>query len=127
MKGIVTDFKRFAIHDGDGIRTTVFLKGCPLRCVWCHNPESIAPRHNSRFTRKSASDAARVSAHVPQSRPTNWKTAFTRSTGTLAFPAVCARRVCYAGALHLYRKEMTVEEVIRIVAEDKFSTRTAAA
>ncbi len=41
MKGIVFDIKRFAVHDGPGIRTTVFLKGCPLSCYWCHNPESI--------------------------------------------------------------------------------------
>lgn len=43
MKGIVFDIKRFAVHDGPGIRTTVFMKGCPLSCWWCHNPESIAP------------------------------------------------------------------------------------
>jgi pyruvate formate lyase activating enzyme len=41
MQGIVFDIKRFAVHDGPGIRTTVFLKGCPLHCLWCHNPESI--------------------------------------------------------------------------------------
>jgi len=41
--GIIFDIKRYAIHDGPGIRTTVFLKGCPLRCAWCHNPESWEP------------------------------------------------------------------------------------
>lgn len=40
MKGTVFDIQRMSVHDGPGIRTTVFLKGCPLRCLWCHNPES---------------------------------------------------------------------------------------
>ena len=40
---LIFDIKRYAIHDGPGIRTTLFLKGCPLRCVWCHNPESWSP------------------------------------------------------------------------------------
>jgi pyruvate formate lyase activating enzyme len=40
MNGIIFDIKRYAIHDGPGIRTTVFFKGCPLHCWWCHNPES---------------------------------------------------------------------------------------
>ena len=42
--GIVTAIQRCSIHDGPGLRTTVFLKGCPLRCVWCHNPECISPQ-----------------------------------------------------------------------------------
>lgn len=41
--GIVFDIKEFAVFDGPGIRTTVFLKGCPLRCQWCHNPEGLSP------------------------------------------------------------------------------------
>jgi len=41
LNGIIFDIKRFALHDGPGIRTTVFIKGCPLRCWWCQNPESI--------------------------------------------------------------------------------------
>ena len=43
MQGIVFDIKRGGVKDGPGIRTSVFLKGCPLRCAWCHNPESQAP------------------------------------------------------------------------------------
>lgn len=42
MKGIITGIKRLAVHDGDGLRTTVFFKGCPLRCIWCHNPETYS-------------------------------------------------------------------------------------
>ena len=42
--GIIFDVKHFAVHDGPGIRTTVFLKGCPLRCLWCHIPESQSLR-----------------------------------------------------------------------------------
>ena len=41
---LICEIKRFAVHDGDGIRTTVFFKGCPLKCVWCHNPETISPK-----------------------------------------------------------------------------------
>ena len=41
MKGLVFSIEEFAVHDGDGLRTSIFLKGCPLRCLWCHNPEGL--------------------------------------------------------------------------------------
>lgn len=50
MKGLVFDVKEFAVHDGEGIRTTVFFKGCPLRCVWCHNPEGLSPERELYVT-----------------------------------------------------------------------------
>lgn len=49
---MIFDIKRFAINDGPGIRTTVFMKGCPLRCVWCHNPEGISPQPVKLYTKK---------------------------------------------------------------------------
>ncbi len=49
MKGIIFDIQRFSVHDGPGIRTTVFMKGCPLRCVWCHNPEGLSAKPQLSF------------------------------------------------------------------------------
>jgi len=46
MTGRIFDIKEFAVHDGDGIRVTVFMKGCPMRCVWCHNPEGLSYEKN---------------------------------------------------------------------------------
>lgn len=51
MTGIVFDIKEFGVHDGPGLRTTVFLKGCPLRCRWCHNPEGLSLKPQLSFRR----------------------------------------------------------------------------
>lgn len=56
MQGIVFDIKRFAVHDGPGIRTTVHFKGCPLRCQWCHNPEGIDPKPFTYLRRVRVAD-----------------------------------------------------------------------
>jgi pyruvate formate lyase activating enzyme len=49
MQGLITNIQRFSVHDGPGIRTTVFLKGCNLRCFWCHNPEDMNPYPEIQF------------------------------------------------------------------------------
>lgn len=56
MQGIVFDIKRFAVHDGPGIRTTVHFKGCPLQCQWCHNPEGIDPKPFTYLRRVRVAD-----------------------------------------------------------------------
>ena len=48
-RGMIADIQRCSLHDGPGIRTTVFFKGCPLHCAWCHNPECIDPAPETLF------------------------------------------------------------------------------
>ena len=49
MEGMIAGIKRSAVHDGAGLRTTVFFKGCPLKCIWCHNPESLSGKPELQF------------------------------------------------------------------------------
>lgn len=94
-KGIITDIKHFAIHDGDGIRTTVFFKGCPLRCVWCHNPEGLLQRPETAFY-----------AHKCISCGECLKEGFTADD-------------CLGKARILYGREVTVIDLIPELLEDK--------
>jgi len=59
VTGLIFDIKRFAVHDGPGIRTTIFFKGCPLHCRWCHNPESISPRPQLMFFPRNCIECGR--------------------------------------------------------------------
>ena len=57
--GTVFNIQKFCIHDGDGIRTCVFLKGCPLNCIWCHNPESLDKKPSLSFSKQKCSSCGR--------------------------------------------------------------------
>lgn len=117
-KAQIVDIKRMAIHDGDGIRTTVFFKGCPLKCVWCHNPESIGFRQQLSYIQKKCIDCGECvrvcesGAHIME----NGTHLFRREKCT-----GCGKceEVCLGEALKLYGKEMTVCELMPILLEDK--------
>ena len=65
MEGVVFDIKEFAVFDGPGIRTTVFMKGCPLRCQWCHNPEGLSPQPQLTVSPVSCTHCGECLKHCP--------------------------------------------------------------
>lgn len=89
---LMLDAKRMAIHDGPGIRTTFFVKGCPLHCIWCHNPESI--RHEAQWARFQ-----HLCRHCDK--------------------CTMDEATCPSRALKLYGKPMTMEEIVAKALEDK--------
>lgn len=73
MKGMITGIKRMAIHDGDGVRSTVFFKGCPLKCNWCHNPENISFEKEIAFYQRKCIGCRSCEKDGPQACPTGAK------------------------------------------------------
>ena len=115
--GLIFDIKRFSIHDGPGIRTTVFLKGCPLTCWWCHNPESQAA-HRELILRPDRCIACGACAEVCDQGAIvlEQDTLITRRARCTACGA-CVD-VCYAEARELVGQHMTVPDVMAEIERD---------
>jgi pyruvate formate lyase activating enzyme len=119
VTGRVFDIKRYSIHDGPGIRTTVFLKGCSLRCLWCHNPESVDPGPElmhwpGRCTRCYACITACPKGAI--AKDAVGAIVIDRKACDLC--GKCAE-ACLYDAMQMVGREMSVEEVLGEVEKDK--------
>lgn len=118
MKGMVFNIQRFSLFDGPGVRTVVFLKGCPLRCLWCHNPEGYTIKSQIMFHATgcigcgACVDACEENRHVMRDGYHIYDRTGCKNCGACA-------DVCCTGALRLVGKEMETADVLRTVLRDQ--------
>jgi pyruvate formate lyase activating enzyme len=126
--GLVSDFQRFSIHDGPGIRTIVFLKGCPLHCAWCQNPETLSHLPEIMLVPNNCISCGKCLGVCPNDciNHTDGRVdAIDRDRCALPECGKC-QSVCYANAINICGRYLTVAEVMDEVERDtEFYFRTS--
>jgi pyruvate formate lyase activating enzyme len=117
ITGTVFDIKRFSIHDGPGLRTTVFFKGCPLRCSWCHNPESQSRKLERIFWEDRCLKCQACISACKQGAIRLIENHITTDDGKCIRCGECVE-VCYAEARQMAGRAMTIPQVMSEVERD---------
>ncbi len=113
----IFEIKHFAVHDGPGIRTTVFFKGCPLRCTWCHNPEGLSQKTQLAFFESKCTSCGACTEICPQNaQKLTPSRHFLRERCTACGACTDA---CPTGALQLYGKTVTVDDLLPLLLADR--------
>jgi pyruvate formate lyase activating enzyme len=116
-KGRIFNIEKYAIHDGPGIRTTVFFKGCRLRCWWCHNPEGQNPAPELIYRQNRCIGCGECAARCAREALSLTYEHVTLNKEDCSMCGVCAQ-ACPSEALSIVGKEMSVEEIIKEIGSD---------
>lgn len=117
MLGTVFNIQRFSLFDGPGVRTVVFLKGCPLRCIWCHNPEGIRKAHQIMYNPKLCIGCGECISACPNQLHFSENGVHLYSREKCIGCGKCAS-ACVSGALSEAGREMSAEDVLTEVMKD---------
>ena len=117
MKARISDIKHVAVHDGDGIRTTVFFKGCPLACLWCHNPEGISGKPELAYYENKCLGCMECTAVCR--RGAHSSDGFHTFDRSLCVGCGACESVCLGDALKFYGREVTLEQLLPQLLEDR--------
>ncbi|MDY0284401.1 MAG: 4Fe-4S binding protein, partial [Synergistaceae bacterium] len=109
--GIIFDIKKYSIHDGPGTRTTVHMKGCPLSCWWCHNPESQSMTPMILFRSEKCIGCGACVRSCPNKAISATEGSLTTDLGLCDGCGIC-EDVCPSGARELCGRKYTVEQLI---------------
>ena len=118
MKHLITDIQRFSLNDGPGIRTTVFFKGCNMRCAWCHNPETLSMSQDLMFYPSKCIGCGKCFDTCPVHAHKFENGVHIIDREICAKCGKCAD-ICYAEAPMMSGKEMTVEQIMSEIRQDK--------
>lgn len=116
--GLIFDIKRYAIHDGPGIRTTVFFKGCPLSCWWCHNPEGIEFRRELMVWPNRCIKCQTCMSACPNSAISISNNSIVTERDKCKVCGICASK-CPANAREIVGKTVSVDDVMHEVEKDR--------
>ena len=118
MKPIIFDIKRYAINDGPGIRTTIFFSGCPLRCVWCHNPESWSLKPHLTYKHSRCIGCRSCVAACPQGLLQLTADGIVKNGQCRVGEAYCTE-VCPTTALEVCGREWAIDELMAEVEKER--------
>ncbi|MDD5206439.1 MAG: glycyl-radical enzyme activating protein [Desulfobacterales bacterium] len=119
--GLVFNIQKYSVHDGPGIRTIVFLKGCPLRCRWCCNPESQKPKPQLAYNENkclSLENCVRCVEVCAVGAIKSGERSRIQVDRKICNDCLACVNVCPSQALNFYGETMSVAQVIRKVEED---------
>jgi len=118
INGLIFDIRRFSIHDGPGIRTTVFVKGCPLNCLWCHNPESQKPAFERVVRSERCDDCGACIDACPNKAISRLNYELITDDTLCKFCGKCVE-ACFSEAREIIGKSESIQNLMLTVEKDR--------